>query len=122
MAPRGTEETARMGRPKLDPKERRDDHLPNVRVTANERAELERRAEEAGISLTEFCRRAILNRRIAPRRSSIADSMLVELNRVGVNLNQIARHMNAGRDLPPDFAITLDELRATLAKVMRDGS
>jgi len=41
---------------------------------------------------------------------------LVELNRVGVNLNQIARVANRGEPLPRSFA---DTLSAVLAAVER---
>ena len=111
-----------MGRPKLAPHERRDDHLPNVRVTTAERAELEARAQRAGVTLTEFCRRAVFGQTVQERRSDPADRALAELNRVGVNLNQIARGMNAGRDLPASLQATLAEVRTAVAKVAGDGS
>lgn len=111
-----------MARPPLPKAERRDDRLPNLRVTAAERALVEERAEAAGLSLVEYCRNAIFKTRIAPKRGTIDQALLVELNRVGVNLNQIARHFNAGRDLPPDFPDLLAEIRAAVQKVLSHGS
>lgn len=111
-----------MARPPLPKAERRDDRLPNLRVTAAERALVEERAEAAGLSLVEYCRHAIFKTRIAPKRGTIDQALLVELNRVGVNLNQIARHFNAGRDLPPDFPDVLAEIRAAVQKVLSHGS
>ena len=111
-----------MARPPLRPEERKDDRLPNLRVTSAERALIEERAAAAGLTLVEYCRRAIFKSRIAPRRGTVDQALLVELNRVGVNLNQIARRVNAGRDLPPDFPDVLKEVRAAVQKVLANGS
>lgn len=110
-----------MARPHLRPEDRRDERLPTPRVTAAERVEVEEKAAAAGISLTEFGRQANLNARITPRRGSIDEALLVELNRIGVNLNQIAMKVNAGRSLGVDFPAVVKDLRATLKKVL-DGS
>lgn len=111
-----------MARPPLKPEERRDDRLPNLRVTAAERALVEERAAAAGLTLVDYCRRAIFKSRIAPKRGTVDQALLVELNRVGVNLNQIARHFNAGRGLPPDFPDVLAEVRAAVQKVLAHDS
>lgn len=111
-----------MGRPTLAPEERRDDRLPNLRVTAAERAYVEEQAANAGLPLAEFCRRAILSKRIAPRLTSADERLLVEVNKAGVNLNQIARAVNGGRGLPPDFSEVLAEVDAALKKVLANGS
>lgn len=111
-----------MARPPLQPDERRDDRLPNLRVTASERVLIEERAAAAGLTLVEYCRRAIFRTRIAPRRGTTEQALLVELNRVGVNLNQIAHKVNAGRSLPPDFPEVLDEVREAIKKVLAHGA
>ncbi len=111
-----------MARPPLPKSERKDDRLPNLRVTAAERALVEERADAAGVALVEYCRHAIFQSSIAPKRGTIDQALLVELNRVGVNLNQIARHFNAGRNLPPDFPEVLAEVRAAVHKVLAYGS
>lgn len=106
-----------MARPPLRPEERRDDRLPNLRVTASERALIEERAAAAGLTLVEYCRRAIFKSRIAPKRGTVDQALLIALNRVGVNLNQIALKVNTGRSLPPDFPIVLDEIKALIRKL-----
>lgn len=107
-----------MARPPLKPEERRDDRLPNLRVTAAERALIEERAAAAGLTLVEYCRRAIFKSRIAPKRGTINQALLVELNRVGVNLNQIAKVVNQNGVLPPDFPDVLADVRAAVTKVL----
>ena len=117
-----TDETRKTGRPKLAADERRDDRLPNIRVTAAERAYVEGQAARAGLPLVEFCRRVILSRRIKAKMPE-ADARLVdELNAIGVNINQIAKRVNAGRDLPPDFPQIMERFDAVLRKVLADGS
>ena len=111
-----------MARPTLPSAERRDDRLPNLRVTAAERAEIERRAEEAGLTLVEYCRHAIFKTKIPPRRASVDQALLVELNRIGVNLNQIAHAVNSDRALSPAFPVVVEEIRTALSTVLADGS
>ena len=82
----------------------------------------EDKAAAAGLTLVEYCRRAIFKSSIAPVRTSTDQALLVELNRVGVNLNQMARRVNAGRDLPPDFPDVLAEVREAIRKVLAHGS
>lgn len=42
---------------------------------------------------------------------------LVSLNRVGVNLNQIARTLNAGQPVPVDLDEVLAEVRAAVERL-----
>lgn len=111
-----------MARPPLPSAERKDDRLPNLRVTAAERANVERKAEAAGLSLVEYCRRSIFRSKFAPRLPTADQALLAELNRVGVNLNQIAHKVNSGRSLPPDFPDVLAEVREAVRKVLAHGS
>jgi len=75
-----------MARPKLRPEERSDEQLPNIRVTVAERERVEEKAAAAGMTVTQYIRRAVLKTRIAPKRGSTDQALLVELNRVGTNL------------------------------------
>ena len=77
-----------MARPRLDEEERRA-RTVGVRVTAAEAAELRERAQAAGLSMGAYLRRRALGQRVR-----IA-AELRELNRIGVNLNQMARALNS---------------------------
>jgi hypothetical protein len=88
-----------------------------VRLLPEERASVERKAGEAGLSLASFLRACGLG---APgprarRRSSVDAEALgratAALNKVGSNLNQIAHGLNAG-----GFAVTAQECFAALAE------
>jgi len=93
-----------MGRPKLSPEERRDCQT-TVLYTIQERAELERRAHALGLNLSEYIRRRTLGVPLPPQSADreTRDKLATSLLRIGVNLNQITKHMNAGRHAPPEL-------------------
>ena len=85
-----------MARPRLDAEERRTRTI-GVRVTAAEEAELRELAHRARLSIGAYARQRALGKQVqiaAERRLGAAE--LQELNRIGVNLNQIARVLNSG--------------------------
>lgn len=100
-----------MPRPRREASEQRIARLPSPRVTPAELVQVEQQAGAAGLTAAEFLRRLALEASVTPRRSRSDEAMLVELNRIGVNLNQLARASNSGR--PPAAA----ELQAALAEL-----
>jgi len=93
-----------MGRPKLSPQDKRDSRVQTM-FTMQERAELEARAEAVGLTLSEFVRRRTLGVPLPPQSADrqTRDKLATSLLRIGVNLNQITKHMNAGRHAPPEL-------------------
>ena len=90
-----------MARPRLGEEERRT-RTVGVRVTEAEAEELQERAQGARLSVGAYLRRRGLGQRVrmaAERRLGAAE--LRELNRIGVNLNQMARAMNSGAVASP---------------------
>lgn len=106
-----------MARPKKQPDEARTEWLPPMRVTTAERLHAEALAADLGLSLSDYGRRRILGYRIVSRPSPVADRALYELNRVGVNLAQIVKRLNATGDMALDAAEVLAEVRAAVEKV-----
>ena len=97
-----------MGRPKLGEAALRR-HVVTVRLNDGEHEELRRQAGKARQRVPEFIRQRVLERRLqigSPRQLGVAEFR--ELNRIGVNLNQIARALNQRSDVA---APRLDELR-----------
>ena len=89
-----------MARPRLGEEERRT-RTVGVRVTEAEAEELQERSRGARLSVGAYLRRRGLGQRVrstAERRLGWAE--LRELNRIGVNLNQMARAMNSGAAAP----------------------
>jgi hypothetical protein len=117
------------------PKRQRQHVLP-LRADDTERAELEARASASGLSLGAYLRACALGDAgpRARRRPSVEREQLAranaEINRVGSNLNQIARTLNIAaledpgtelarqvRDLDQPIAAALSELSVTLAAI-----
>jgi len=80
------------------------DHVISFRVSGTELALLSQRAARAGqSSLNSFAKAAALGERLTVRHEThsadrpIDARVIAELNRLGVNLNQIARHLNGGK-------------------------
>lgn len=93
-----------------------------MRVTTSERAFIEAQAAISGLTVTEFVRRRALGRRIAPARSATDERRLIELNRIGVNLNQIARSLNSDRPEHHDLSEVIGQLQSELERTAADGS
>lgn len=88
--------------------------IVGFRVSGTERAELEKAAELAGLTLGSYVRERVLSapRTRAVRRPPIEQKLLAQLlgqlGRVGGNIHQIVKQMNFGA------GVMHDELRSTL--------
>lgn len=109
-----------MARPTKAPEEKRT-ALVRFRVTVLERAMIDEAAAAAGLDPSEFCRRRALSYRIPPARSVADDRLIYEINRIGVNLNQIKRAAHLGKTLEGKLSAALDELAEAMKRVA-DGS
>ena len=82
--------------------ERRTEFV-GFQLTPSERDELETAATEQGASLSAYARELLFRRSAAvvaaTRRNPEARALMQELNALGNNLNQIARHLNSSGDL-----------------------
>ena len=115
-----------MARPRKAQAERRDD-MVGVRMTTAERVQIAHNAAALGISPAAFLRRRGLSYRLP---ANLADQQVEALlgsafNRLGVNLNQIARHLNAGGDrsaaLDRDLQSLLARINAEMDKLYDPG-
>jgi hypothetical protein len=94
------------------------------RATIGERAELDALADRAGLSLSSYVRGRALSapatravRRPTVERAALSQ-ILAQLGKCGGNLNQIARVLNSGGNVPGDLAIAIDEFRVACRLVM----
>lgn len=84
----------------------------NIRLSPAELAAISDKANSAKTTVTEFVRAAALNKRTPVQKSTAVDfETRNELRRIGVNLNQIARVLNAGG------TANADELNALCGKL-----
>ena len=109
-------------RSKEDASERRTAGL-RLQLTPSERATLEQRAQTTGLTLSEFARVVLLSDLKAPAPSArdpqAIRALAVEITRVGVNVNQMAKIANETRALPHERHLreVAAEIKATLEKV-----
>ena len=107
-----------MGRPKLGETALRR-HVVTVRLNDGEHEELRRQAGKARLRVPEFIRQRVLERRLqigSPRQLGVAEFR--ELNRIGVNLNQIARALNQRGDVATPRLDELGRLRELIANLL----
>lgn len=89
-------------------------------LTEEELAQVESMASEAELPFEEYCRQRLLSRRVALRNRPMEASLITELNRIGNNVNQIARQLNRGRDHDPDhLGHIMHQLNTTLETMDR---
>ena len=108
-----------MARPRLGESERRRRTI-GVRVTEAEAAELRERAQAERLSMGAYLRRRALGQRVrsaVERRLGAAE--LRELNRIGVNLNQMARALNSGAvSSPAETQASVERVGELVAKLL----
>lgn len=106
-----------MARPQKSPEERRTKHV-NVALSPREIARLQDRAGKVQTTVTDFVRSAALNKPLQVQESNSPDFMTrQELRRIGNNLNQIARVLNAdGKHDPSELSALCGKLDALFDK------
>lgn len=78
--------------------------LVTLRLTDEERFDLEKRAAGAELSLSDYIRHQSFQRHpVAVPPPAIPLDVVFQLRKLGVNLNQIAHTLNKGLDAPPEF-------------------
>ena len=100
------------------------DQRVNFRLTLEEALRLRERAARAGQSLSNYARAAALgaagsSRRDYSRPYAMEPASFHQIRLLGVNLNQIAKRLNA-QDLPPppQLAPLLADIQAALRKAL----
>lgn len=97
-------------------KRRRQPHI-DFRVTAKEKAEIEKAAERAGLDVGSFARvQCLAAPKVRAARRPVVEMkalarLLGEMGKIGSNLNQLARMANTEK------CVETDGLESTLAKV-----
>lgn len=102
------------GRPKLLAEERRSFSI-RPGFNESEFGRLEARADSAGIDLPEFIRRLALNQKFYSV-PAINRASMVELSRIGNNINQIARVLKSNPN-PIGLIQQLSRIEAALEKI-----
>jgi len=92
------------------------DYRINLRCTSEDKLAINEKAKQAGKDVSEYLRNLALNKNMY----SITDlKSFKELNRIGGNINQIARKINSSTVInnPDDILKKLDEIRNELEQI-----
>ena len=108
-----------MARPVKQEHEKRSE-VVQTRVTLAEHEHMRGMAESAGLSLSDYLRRRGCGYMVptGAARRSVDPALVSELNRIGVNLNQITRNLNSGRPLRIHAKEVLRELESVLKLIV----
>ena len=109
-----------------DSEQRKRHRRLSTRWTKDEFDELTRRAHSIGLSRNGYIRLKAIGE-AGPRSQKVPRAgtkdlanLLAEVNKIGSNINQIARALNRGRDFEKEFAQTLVERIRELQDLIRD--
>jgi predicted DNA-binding protein len=85
----------------------------SVRLNPEEQEKLQRICEASGLSASRVVRKWITGTEIQPRHPEGLKELYLAVNRIGTNINQIARAVNAGLATKND----MEELKIQMQKV-----
>jgi len=84
-----------------------------IRFTKGELEELTKKARKTHYSREGFCRAVLNGATIKEAPNAEVDRLIMEMRRVGANLNQVLKNMNASGFLDmPKFRQNMDDLRS----------
>lgn len=91
------------------------------RVCPDDENRIKSRAKKAGLSISEYIRRMSCSGKIVVKESQADIGLIRELNKIGVNLNQMVRKFNATGKAPgvSDLSETLSRINAYLDQAER---
>lgn len=84
-----------------------------IRFSDKEYSKIEELMSEHNLTFAEFARGAILRKKI---KTNLTKDLLFEINRVGNNLNQIAKKVNSGSDRK-NLLIELIQIKKQLEEI-----
>ena len=106
-----------MARPRKDRTDKRS-QVVNLRLTLAEHEALRSQAHAAGLSVAELLRRRALGQTVRPAPQLYDAALISELNRIGVNVNQLARATHRGADFIEHWQEVAERVSAALEKVI----
>jgi len=109
-----------MARPTKDDAAKRSHSLPPVRCTEDEKNIILGKADKAGMSVSEFMRSMALRGQIIVKGSSLNLEVAGQLRKLGVNLNQQTKKLNATGVMPIELVNLWRKLETVLDKMMED--
>ena len=109
-----------MARPRKTAAEKLSRRLPSPRCTAQELATIQAKAAQAGLTPTEYLRRAALDGTIIVRQARTDFATADQLRRIGVNLNQLMPALHKTGQMTDDLRRMAAKLETALDLILDD--
>lgn len=92
----------------------------SFRVTHEQKSVIRGRARKAGMPLSKFLRTSALSSQIIVRtQTAYGVSLVKQLKRIGVNLNQLMPYVHREGEIPPEMPRLWAKIEALLDKLLR---
>lgn len=92
--------------------------FPSVRCSANDLLIIRSKAAEAGVSVSAYIRTMCVDGTVTARMPMADLDLIIQLRRIGNNLNQLTKHTHArGGENPAQLVSVLSELERILQRV-----
>jgi hypothetical protein len=89
-------------------------------LTDEERIRLRAKAAEAGLGVSEYVRRAVIDGEVVVRRESgYGMAMAGQLRRIGVNINQQMAVAHLNGEIPPELVRLWGKLEGLLDRIIK---
>jgi hypothetical protein len=112
------EERNSIARPQLSPAEKRSEIL-QIRVSPIERAKIEAKADQASMVMSEYLRGVALKPKLKITQTRDVDfETRHQLRSIGVNMNQIAKALNAKQEALPSSLVDATEKLSAIFDVI----
>lgn len=94
------------------------DKIARVRLTQDEHEQLSKLADENDLTLSEYIRRSALKRK-TKITTEFEKALYFEINRIGNNLNQIAKYVNTNKKLDKFVLKSLVSIERELKELLK---
>ncbi len=107
-----------MARPTKDDATKLSHSLPSVRCTEAEKQLILNHAQKAGVTVTEYIRNMALKGKIVIKESNTNLEAVHQIRKLGINLNQQTRKLNATGIMPVELKSLWVKLEAVLDQML----
>lgn len=94
----------------------------SLRLTEKEKEEIREKAEQLGLSVSDYVRSVLISSKSIRRKSRVdceaIKQLVYEINKIGVNLNQIAKEVNSIRDIDIQVLESLRNIEYALVELL----
>ena len=94
----------------------------SLRLTEEEKEKIREKAEQASLSISDYARAVLLSTKNIRRKQKMdceaIKRLVYEINKIGVNLNQIARKINTSRDIDIQVLESLRNMEYALVEIL----